>query len=287
MEEEILSVPITNNMYDILKIREKYLCCLLQKKFGCITVIKNIWIPSVVYLKSLKEGVQVSVWVDDLTRHQADALVNVANEHLHHLGGLAFTLLKAGGPEIEAQSKHFIENNGPLSVGQIAVTSGGRLPCKQVIHTVSPRWAEDQREECCLKLETAIINILKYVNAPENNIKSLAFPALCSEMFDFPQELCAQVIVQTVKNFIQLAPLFGYLQEIHLVNLDKASAEIMARACEEQLGRNDLVPLRETCDYITINDLCLQIKKGSLEKEQVSLHVLMLYRWNDASDYVS
>ncbi|XP_042301492.1 protein mono-ADP-ribosyltransferase PARP9 [Sceloporus undulatus] len=268
MDEEILSVPISNNVYAILKRRENYLCSLLQKKFACIAILKTVRNPIEVYKKRLKEGVEVSVWVDDLTRHEADALVNAANEYLHHFGGLAFAVLKAGGPEIEEQCKHFIEKNGPLSAGQIAVTSGGRLHCKQIIHAVGPRWSEGQREECCLKLEAAIINILKYVNAPENNIKSVAIPALSSGIFNFPQDLCAQVIVQTIKNFIQLAPLFGYLQEIHLVNIDEATVEIMRRVCDELLGANDIVSLNGTVESLTVHDICLQIKKGMIERQK-------------------
>ncbi|CAI5762609.1 protein mono-ADP-ribosyltransferase PARP9 [Podarcis lilfordi] len=283
IDEEMLSIPISNNVYAILKRRENYLCSLLEKKFGCITVLKSIRNPTEVYRKSLKEGIEVSVWVDDLTRHEADALVNAANEYLHHFGGLAFALLKAGGPEIEEHCKHFIEKNGPLSAGQIAVTSGGRLHCKQVIHAVGPRWSEEQREECCLKLEAAIINILKYVNAPENNIKSVAIPALSSGIFNFPQDLCAQVIVRTIKNFIQLAPLFGYLQEIHLVNIDETTAEVMKRACEELLGTNDVVPLAGAADSITVNDLCLQIKKGNIEAQQASIIISSVTVQDDLS----
>ncbi|XP_034279267.1 protein mono-ADP-ribosyltransferase PARP9 isoform X1 [Pantherophis guttatus] len=271
VDEEMLLIPISNSIYAVLKRRENYLCSLLQKKFGCICVLKSIRNPMEVYRKSLKEGVEVSVWVDDLTRHEADALVNAANEYLHHFGGLAFALLKAGGPEIEEQCKLFIEKNGPLSAGQIVVTSGGRLPCKQVIHAVGPRWSEDQKEECCLKLEAAIINVLKYVNAPENNIKSVAIPALSSGIFNFPQDWCAQVIVQTIRNFVQLAPLFGYLQEIHLVNIDETTADVMKRACEDLLGVNDIVPPSGITDSITVNELCLQIKKGDIETQQAAI----------------
>ncbi|XP_015284488.1 PREDICTED: poly [ADP-ribose] polymerase 9 [Gekko japonicus] len=283
VDEEILTVHISSNLYAILKRRENYLCRLLQKKFGCITNLKSKRNPTEVYRKNLKEGVEVSVLLDDLTRHEADALVNTANENLHHFGGLAFALLKAGGPEIEEQCKRFIEKNGPLRAGQIAVTSGGRLPCKQVIHIVSPRWSEDQREECCLRLETAIINILKYGNAPENNIKSVAIPALSSGFFNFPLDLCAQVVVQTIKNFIQLAPLFGYLQEIHLVNTDEPTVEIMKRACEELLGVNDIVPLKGASDSITVNNLCLQIKKGNIENQQTAIIINSVIVQDDLS----
>uniref|UniRef100_A0A670ICS2 PARP n=1 Tax=Podarcis muralis TaxID=64176 RepID=A0A670ICS2_PODMU len=266
IDEEMLSIPISNNVYAILKRRENYLCSLLEKKFGCITVLKSIRNPTEVYRKSLKEGIEVSVWVDDLTRHEADALVNAANEYLHHFGGLAFALLKAGGPEIEEHCKHFIEKNGPLSAGQIAVTSGGRLHCKQVIHAVGPRWSEEQREECCLKLEAAIINILKYVNAPENNIKSVAIPALSSGIFNFPQDLCAQVIVRTIKNFIQLAPLFGYLQEIHLVNIDETTAEAMKRACEELLAGHNLLSFS-----FQIEKICNPLLESTFQRIKIKI----------------
>ncbi|XP_060118774.1 protein mono-ADP-ribosyltransferase PARP9 [Heteronotia binoei] len=282
-DEEILTVCISNNLYAILKRRENYLCRLLQKKFGCITVLKSKRNPIEVYRNNLKEGIEVSVLLDDLTRHEADALVNAANENLHHFGDLAFALLKTGGPEIEKQCKHFIEKNGPLHAGQIAVTSGGRLPCKQVIHIVSPRWSQDQREECCLRLETAIINILKYSNAPENNIKSVAIPALSSGFFNFPQDLCAQVVVQTIKNFIQLAPLFGYLQEIHLVSTDEPTVEIMKRACEELLGVNDLVPWKGASDSIIVNNLSLQIKKGNIENQQTAIIINSVIVQDDLS----
>ncbi|KAF7241835.1 Protein mono-ADP-ribosyltransferase PARP9 [Varanus komodoensis] len=283
IDEEMLSIPISNSVYAILKRRENYLCSLLQKKFGCITVLKSIRNPTKVYRKTLKEGIEVSVWIDDLPRHEADALVNAANDYLHHFGGLAFALLKAGGPEIEEQCKQFIEKNGPLIAGQIAITSGGRLPCKQVIHAVGPRWSEDQQEECCLRLETAIINILKYVNAPENNIKSVAIPALSSGTFNFPQDLCAQVIVRTIKNFIQLAPLFGYLQEIHLVSIDETTVEVMRRACEELLGSDEDTPLRGTTESITVHDLCLQIKKGNIETHQAAIIVNSVIVQDDLS----
>lgn len=274
MDEEILTIPISQNVYAILKGRENHLSSMLKKKFGCITLLKNTRNSKEVYRKHLKEGIEVSVWVEDLTRHEADALVNAANENLYHYGGLALSLLKAGGPEIEEQCKQFIVRNGPLSAGQIAVTSGGRLYCKQVIHAVGPRWSEDRKEQCCLKLETVIINILKYANAPENGIKSVAIPALSSGFFNFPPDLCVQVIVRTIRNFIQLAPLFGYLQEIHLVNIDQATADMMKRTCEELFGDNDIGSMKGSLDSITINDLYLQIEKGHIEKQNVSLHVL-------------
>ncbi|XP_067405678.1 protein mono-ADP-ribosyltransferase PARP9 isoform X2 [Emydura macquarii macquarii] len=276
--EESLTIPISRDFYEILTRRERCLHDLIEKKFGCISLLKGIRCPPEVYRKSLKEGTEISVWIDDMTRHNADALVNAANERLDHTGGLALALMKAGGSEIEQESKRYIECYGKLSTGQIAVTGGGRLSCKKVIHAVGPRWSQYDSQRCCHTLEAAIINVLKYVTAPENNIKSVAIPAVSSGIFGFPVDLCARVIVHTIKNY---KPLPGWFKEIHLVNIAEPTVAAMKKACEELLGKSDINSFQETPpasanqlpDSITINGLRLHIKRGYIEDQQTAVIV--------------
>nr|XP_025035737.1 uncharacterized protein C9orf84 isoform X2 [Pelodiscus sinensis] len=290
-EEESLTIPISKDVYKILMRRESSLRDLIEKKFGCMSLLKSIRCPLEVYRKSLKEGIEISVWMDDMTRHMADALVITANEYLDHIGGLALALMKAGGPEIKQESKCYIECHGPLTTGQIAVTGGGRLSCKKVIHTVGPRWAANESERCCHMLETAIINVLKYVRAPENNIKSVAIPAVSSGVFGFPLDLCAYVIIQTIKNFVVLAPLFSWFKEIHLVNIAEPTVAAMKKACEELLGGSDISSLRESppvsatwlSDSITSHGLSLHIIRGYIEDQQTEVIVNSVVMNDDPS----
>uniref|UniRef100_A0A7M4E4X3 Poly(ADP-ribose) polymerase family member 9 n=1 Tax=Crocodylus porosus TaxID=8502 RepID=A0A7M4E4X3_CROPO len=288
-EQENITIIINRDVYEILKKREGCLRDLLQKKFVCTPVFKGRPCPVEVYRKSPKRGIEVSVWMDDITTHDADALVNPANEHLDHGAGLAFALAEAGGPTIKEQSRLYIERHGTLSAGNIAVTGGGRLPCMKVIHTVGPRWLAYNKDECCHKLETAILNILTYVNQPKNYIRSVGIPAVSSGIFGFPLDLCASVIVQTIKTFVDRAPVFPHLKEIRLVNIDEPTVAAIKWACEEHLGKSDTSALQGTVpassslspDSITINGLCLHIKRGLIENQCTDIIVNSVAVYND------
>jgi len=122
----------------------------------------------------------------DITERDTDAIVNAANSHLQHGGGVAGAIVRKGGQVIQDES----DNIGFTPVGHTALTSAGRLKTKFVIHAVGPRMGEGDEEN---KLKNAVLNSL--LLASKKGLRSISLPAISSGIFGFPKDRCAKILV--------------------------------------------------------------------------------------------
>ncbi len=160
-------------------------------------------------------GTRIKIVHGDITEEETDAIVNAANSHLKHGGGVAGAIVRKGGKIIQEESNKI----GYVPVGKAAITGAGNLKSKYVIHTVGPRWGEGDEEK---KLESAVFSSLEL--AKQKGIKSIAFPAISAGIFGFPKERGSEIILNTIKEYIINNK--DSFDEIRCTNIDKPTTDI-------------------------------------------------------------
>lgn len=165
----------------------------------------------------LASGQTIKVVHGDLTQELVDVITNAANVNLAHGGGVAGTIVRKGGRTIQHESNEWVFKYGLVTAGNVAITSGGTLPCKSVIHAVDPIWHGGTQNECEL-LQSAIWNSL--MKAHDECFTSLAMPAISSGIFGFPKKECARILIDTTFYFCNKHPK-SPLREIHFTNFDE------------------------------------------------------------------
>lgn len=142
----------------------------------------------------LPGGRRFEVVQGNLLEEPVDAIVNAANGHLAHGGGVAGIISRAAGPELQRESDQLVRKHGPYATGSAIVTTAGRLPFKGVIHAVGPRQGEGDEEE---KLTRALANA--FACAKERGWSSVSFPAVSAGIFAVPPEVCARAYLRAVR----------------------------------------------------------------------------------------
>jgi O-acetyl-ADP-ribose deacetylase (regulator of RNase III) len=130
----------------------------------------------------------------NLLEQPVDAIVNAANGHLAHGGGVAGIIARAAGPALQAESDDLVRTHGPFPTGSAVVTTAGSLPFKGVIHAVGPRHGEGDEER---RLVQALLASWKC--AEERGWTSVAFPAVSSGIFAVPLDICARAYLKAAR----------------------------------------------------------------------------------------
>ena len=127
---------------------------------------------------------------------------------------------RAGGAEILAACKELRRTRWihGLPTGEAAITTGGKLPARYVIHTVGPVWG--QRPDAPELLASCYRRSLEI--ATENSCRSIGFPAISTGVYGYPKPAAAKVASTTVREVLRHSP----IAEVHFVFFSEPDAEV-------------------------------------------------------------
>ena len=191
---------------------------------GCyIARGRDLELPTLIAEQMLETGQVLRLVHGDLTEACVDAIVNAANAHLAHGGGVAGAIVRRGGEEIQSESNAWIRQHGLVTHDKPAITGAGRLPCRSVIHAVGPVWGDGDEDA---KLRAAVSGACAV--AQQHGLASMALPAISTGVFGFPKERGARVIMDAIIDFLQKYP-GSSLREVGVTLIDEASVRVFAR----------------------------------------------------------
>ena len=143
---------------------------------------------------------------NDITKMKVDAIVNTANPQVRVGRGVDTAIYNAAGWDRLIKER---EKIGPMRRGSAAITPGFDLPAKYIIHTVGPRWDEDEPELCRKLLRDCYDNSMSL--ALEHGVKSIAFPLISTGSYSFPKEVGLDIAFTTISKYLYTTDMDVYL----------------------------------------------------------------------------
>ena len=133
----------------------------------------------------------------DLSRFEADVLVNAANSALREGGGVCGALFLGAGPE---KMREACEKIGHCLPGDAVITPAFGLPAKHVVHAVGPVYKDGKQGEAAV-LRKTYQSALKL--AVDHGAKTIAFPLISSGAFAYPPREALLVAVSAIRDFLE------------------------------------------------------------------------------------
>lgn len=174
------------------------------------------------------------LWQGDITTLQCDAIVNATNSgmtgcYIPNHRCIDNAIHTFAGVELRLACAELMEQQGyPEPTGRAKITPAFNLPCRYVLHTVGPiidgrvTKADKELLASCYRSCLAL--------AAENNLESVAFCCISTGEFHFPNDLAAQIAVETVKQFMNRKTSVKKVIFNVFKDLDKAIYEKLLRA---------------------------------------------------------
>lgn len=172
----------------------------------------------------MKIGERIEIRQGDLTEMDVDAIVNAANNDLQLGGGLAGAIRRKGGAQIQAECDEI----GTIPVGGAAITSGGNLKARHVIHAASMQLGGGTSAQ---SLRSSTAHALRI--AAQNGLRTIAFPAVGAGIGGFPMRECAEIMLRETAKHLE-GP--TSLEKICFVLFDREALAAFEKTFREMQG---------------------------------------------------
>lgn len=139
----------------------------------------------------------MEIFVGEYINTAYDVMVIPSNSRLLPSGELRIAVLRAAGAKVQVECNKLINKMCTLPVGQAVMTTGGNLNTKYIIHVIGPKINMPKPGK---KLALATWNSLKL--ADESGLQSVLFPPISNDMLGFNAQICADVMLPTIKKYL-------------------------------------------------------------------------------------
>jgi O-acetyl-ADP-ribose deacetylase (regulator of RNase III) len=175
----------------------------------------------------MNTGDKIILLQGDLTEMKVDAIVNAANNDLQLGGGVAGAIRRKGGEIIQRECNVI----GSVPVGGAAITSGGNLPARYVIHAASMQLGGTTTARA---LRSSTAHSLRI--AAEKGLRSIAFPAVGSGIAGFPVSECAEIMLREATEHLKKPT---SLEKVYFVLFDAHALAAFEKVRAEMAGRGE------------------------------------------------
>lgn len=160
----------------------------------------------------------------DITRVEADVIVNAANSRLAGGAGVDGAIHRAAGPSVMTELDAIRAKIGSCATGDAVVTNAGRLRAKYIFHAVGPIYrggGEGEAEDLASCYHTCLHL------AADRDLKTIAFPAISTGVYGYPLSEAAEIAVSEIRKFLDQP---SSIEEVRMVLFGKESLRAFERA---------------------------------------------------------
>ena len=158
-------------------------------------------------------------------------------------------LICLGGQTIQKQCDQYVKRHGAVMEGQSIVTGAGNLPYKKIIHAVGPHWRGGKDGEADILYDCIYTSVMQ--TAIDENVKTIAIPAISSGIFGFPLVISTSTIIEAIKDFLNERTYRGQLSEIHLFERNLQRGQTFVNALKKYFEATK--PKRKAVRQTSIN----------------------------------